>query len=171
MEVVERAQRSGGAATNDFWKLLHAFGTAGVGKTEITATGVIRGEVSRAHPERRIPSPLTRAAAALRTAWEDLEDDAQWLEVAQILREVAISERSRSPRHAGVALNLSDALMYTSPRQLEEREKAMGAVVRGYRLLLSEFVPLEEDQKLVQSLAENGWRLSAPFEDRLFSGQ
>lgn len=115
-------------------------------------------------------TPITAAAVALKrllgapSLTEELA-----VRASKTLRDAAIKTSTRSPRHAALALLLSDALAFTPVEELEARSASRGALLDGYRLLLAPFVGGGGEELVVQALIEDGWKLTPAFDAANFS--
>ncbi|MDQ6775391.1 MAG: hypothetical protein M3071_04025 [Actinomycetota bacterium] len=86
-----------------------------------------------------------------------------WLEVAQRLRRAAVVGRHRAPRHAAVALILSDALTFTPSGSVDESWRS--ALLEGLLALQSPFVSTDVERRLVRALLRAGWKVIPPVDE------
>lgn len=86
---------------------------------------------------------------------------------SRLLRAVAVERRVSAPRLSGVAVLVSDALLFT---QVEGFSRAQRAPLReALRLLASPFVPQADEGMLVDHLLDNGWDVTASLDPDVFS--
>ncbi len=152
-------------------------GTGGIrfsGATKGTSTGmaITFGTSSRpavaasARPTNRFTSAL---AALKPLALEEIDaaDEIAWAEAAQRLRRVAVTGRSQAPRHAAIALVVSDALTFTP--KVARAPASRSGLVAALRSLQEPFVSADMERTVVQELLRGGWKLTAPFDAGAFA--
>ena len=85
---------------------------------------------------------------------------------ARLLRGAALERRVSAPRVAGIALLVSDALLFTD---LDAMTSAQRAPLRHAMRVLSEpFVAQSDESRLVDGLLDNGWDVTASLDGEAF---
>jgi hypothetical protein len=109
-------------------------------------------------------SPIASAAAALKRllAAPSLTEELA-VQASKSLRDAAVKSSTQSPRHAALALVLSDALAFTTVEEFDPGSDARAALLDGYRVLLTPFVAGESEDLVVRELLEAGWNLTPAF--------
>jgi hypothetical protein len=141
---------------------------AGGGVTDISVTfgGSHRPSVSASARPNRFAAALA-AIKPLALAEIDATDEVAWMDAAQKLRRVAATGRSQSPRHAAIALVVSDALTFTPSRARATASRA--GLLAALRSLREPFVSAEMEREVVEDLVAGGWKLTAPFDASAFA--
>lgn len=81
---------------------------------------------------------------------------------ARLLRRASVDQSRLSPRVAGIALLLSDALLNTP--EPDPSAKKIQALRLGLDSLMDSFVSQQRERELVQTLLNAGWEITAPFD-------
>lgn len=114
-------------------------------------------------------SGFAMALGALRRVAYSEPDEETWLDAYRRLRTTAVAEEFRAPRHAALALVISDALAFSTPDQVDAWDEARRPMLRGFKLLLQPFIPVSEEKGLLKELLETRWLLTPPFEAAAFA--
>lgn len=115
------------------------------------------------------PAGLDSALASLRDFLKSaVTENAEAIAVARQLRDAAVRIKNRNPRHAALALVLSDALAFTDMSALDQSDTSRAPLARGFQSLLNPFVSGETEQFVVEKLLEKGWSLTPPFDVEVF---
>jgi len=116
------------------------------------------------------PSALGQATSALRRiVYAEGPDDVAFLDASRALRRAMVTEEFRAPRHAALALIVSDALAFTSDETLDDWSRARRPLLTAFRELLKPFVPVEQERVVLRGLLDAGWHLTPPFDSEMFA--
>ncbi len=120
-------------------------------------------DASRTLPARQVFGAAAVALKLLVLSTTGEREEIGWLEVAQRLRRAAVVGRHRAPRHAAVALILSDALTFTPSGSVDESWRS--ALLEGLLALQSPFVSTDVERRLVRALLRAGWKVIPPVDE------
>lgn len=132
--------------------------------TEPVGSGSQKGNASPVPVTAAGSDPALRALAsgalALRGLMASTLTDEHSIEAARTLKTVALRCKNRFPRHAALALVVSDALAFTEVAALTDRDVARSALRPAFSALLGNFIAATTERQVLDALLEAGWKLT-----------
>jgi hypothetical protein len=95
------------------------------------------------------------------------DNELTWMNAAARLRRAAVECRRRAPRHAALALIMSDALTFTTVGH--DRPHTKTALITALQTLQEPFVSSQREREILDSLLRSGWSLTGPFDADTFA--